>query len=143
MNPARVPDIFSAVDPGEDFFRSFLKPWRQENWPATPQIKIDVHEDDQGYTVKAEIPGVRKEDIDVRIEGNQIQIGAEVKQTQESREKARVLRTERYYGYVSRAFSLAHDIDRNAASARYQDGVLELKLPKAAPSATSRKLAVE
>lgn len=143
MNAIRLPDLFSAADPSDDFFRSFLRPWRQENWPATPQIKIDLHEDDQAYTVKAEIPGVRKEDIDVQIEGNQVQIGAEVKQSKDSPEKGRVLRTERYYGYVSRTFSLAHEINRNDASARYQDGVLELKLPKAAPGPSSRKLAIE
>lgn len=143
MNPVRLPDFFSAADPGDDFFRSFLKPWRQDAWPTAPQIKIDVHEDEEGYTVKAEIPGVRKEDIDVRIEGNQVQIGAEVKRSKDTPENGRILRSERYHGYVSRAFSLAHDISRSEASARYQDGVLELKLPKAAPSTASGKLAIE
>ena len=82
----------------------------------------------------AEIPGVKKEDIKVSIEGNQIAISAEVKNEKEVKEGQKLLRSERYYGQASRAFSLAQDVDEAGAEAKYQDGVLHLKLPKRAAS---------
>lgn len=79
------------------------------------QIKVDVSEDDKAYTVHAEIPGVKKEDIHVTIDGNQVFISAEVKNEKETKEGEKVLRSERYYGKVSRAFTLAQDVDEASA----------------------------
>lgn len=119
----------TRVDPFEDVFRGFFRPVRLEGAPEI-QIKIDVKEDDQTYTVHADIPGVKKEDIHVNIDGNQISISAEVKQEKEVKEGEKVLRSERYYGKVERNFSLENEVDDDNASAKYADGVLELKLPK-------------
>ena len=91
-----------------------------------PQIKLDVHESDASYTVKAEVPGVSKDDIDVRIEGNRVTLSAEVKKDKEEKKDGRVLRSERQYGYASRSFTLACDVDEAKAEARYKDGILEL-----------------
>lgn len=102
------------------------------------KIKVDVTEGDKAYTVHAEIPGVKKEDIHVSIDGNQVSISAEVKRQTEEKQAERVLRTERYYGKVARAFSLAADVDSAGAQARYVDGVLELTLPKKAAASTTR-----
>ena len=100
---------------------------------ATPaQLRVDVTENDSGYVVRAEIPGVRKEDIDVAIDGNQVEISAEVKNENVVKEGVKVLRAERYYGKVYRAFALGQDIDEGATQARYADGVLELTLAKKA-----------
>ena len=140
MNELRVPDFF-ALDPMEDAFRSFLRPWRADLAERAPQIKIDLTEHEGDFAVKAEIPGVRKEDIDVRIEGNQVTISAETKKDKEEKKGGRVLRSERQYGYASRTFTLASAVDEAKADAKYQNGVLELTLPKKAGS-SSRKLTI-
>lgn len=130
-----------AFDPLDDAFRGFLRPWRFEFAEGTPQIKLDLSEHDDSYVVKADIPGVRKEDIDVRIDGNQVTISAEVKKDKEERKDGRVLRAERQYGYSSRSFTLASAVDEAKSDAKYQNGVLELKLPKKS-TPTSKRLAV-
>ncbi len=94
------------------------------------KIRIDVREDDSGYTVRADIPGAKKDDIKVSVDGNQIAISAEVKRESEKKEGERVVHSERYHGSVYRAFTLDTAVDETAAEAKYSDGVLELKLPK-------------
>jgi HSP20 family protein len=106
------------------------------------QIKMDVKEDDNAYTVHADIPGVKKEDIHVSIEGNQVSISAETKMEKEEKKGEKVLRSERYVGKVARSFTLAHDVDEAKSQAKYSDGVLELTLPKKAATAT-KKLAIQ
>ena len=113
-----------------DFFPGFrLRPVLPD-LGVEPQIKLDVSEEDKAYTVKAEIPGVKKEDIQVSIDGNQVSISAEVKQEKEEKEGNKLVRSERYYGKQYRSFSLAQDIDQEKAEAEYHDGVLQLTLPK-------------
>jgi len=134
-------------DPFEDnldelFKGFFLRPMRLEQSQEPMRIKMDVKEDDKAYQVHAEIPGVKKEDIQVSIDGNQVAISAEVKRQKEEKQGEKTLRTERYYGKVYRAFSLAQDVDQEQAQARYENGVLELTLPKRA-AASTRKLTVE
>jgi HSP20 family protein len=130
MSNLSVPSFF-GTDPVDEVFRNFLRPLRWETVPGqAPQIKLDVTEADNAYTVKAEIPGVRKEDIDVRIEGNQVSLSAEVNKQSEEKKDGRVIRSERYQGYVSRTFSLGANVDSGRATAKYENGVLELVLPK-------------
>lgn len=122
----------------------FLRPIRfdQQQQQELARLKIDVKEDEKAYTVHAEIPGVKKEDIQVSIDGNQIAIGAEVKRQKDEKQGEKVLRTERYYGKVYRAFGLGQDVDQEKALARYENGVLELTLPKKA-AANARTLTVQ
>ncbi len=134
------PFQISGFDPLEDVFKGFFRPVRVEGAPEV-QIKMDVREDDKGYTVHADIPGVKKEDIHVTIDGNQVSISAESRQEKEIKEGEKVLRAERYFGKTSRTFSVASDIDETNAQARYADGVLELTLPKKI-AATSKKLVI-
>jgi len=130
-------DPFDDVD--ELFKGFFLRPMRLESGPEQPvRVKMDVREDDKAYTVHAEIPGVKKEDISVSIDGNQVSISAEVKSQKEEKQGEKVLRSERYYGRVYRAFSLSQDVDQERAQAKYDNGVLELTLPKKAATATRR-----
>jgi HSP20 family protein len=131
----------------DDLFRGFFMrpvrfPVRFEGEQQEVQFKLDVSEDDKAYTVHAEIPGVKKEDIHVTIEGNQVAISAEVKNEKEIKEGEKVLRSERYYGKVSRTFLLDQDVDEAAAQAKYNEGILELRLPKRI-SAKSRTLAIQ
>ena len=106
------------------------------------KMKIDVKEGDKAYTVHADIPGVRKEDIQVDVNGDQVSIRAEVKREKEKKEGEKVLHSERYYGMVSRSFTLPTGVDAQGAVANYKDGVLEVTLPKKA-SAQSRRLSIQ
>lgn len=126
----------------EDLFRDFgLRPRWQEL--EAPDMRIDVVENDQTYAVKAEIPGVQKNDIDVSIDGNQVSITAEVRRESKNKNKdeERDIYTERYYGQVYRSFSLPNEVDSGKAEAHYENGVLTLTLPKKA-NGSARKLAV-
>jgi HSP20 family protein len=136
-NITRYDPFELGVEPFDDLFRGFFRPVRLDR-ETVPQIKMDVKEDEHGYTVHAEIPGVKKEDIHVGIDGNQVTISAEVKQETEKKEGEKLLRRERYEGKVYRGFTLEHDVDEAAASAKYDSGVLELVLPKRMASASKR-----
>jgi HSP20 family protein len=116
----------------------FVRPVSLDNQPANRPARMDVTEDDGAYTVRAEIPGVKKDDINVTIDGNQVAITAEVKRNHEDKQGEKVLRSERYYGKVYRAFSLAQDVDEASAQAKYDEGVLELRLPKKAVVSAKR-----
>jgi HSP20 family protein len=115
----------------DDFFKGFLvRPVAYEGRnEALPRLKVDVAEKNGAYVVKGELPGVRKEDIHVSVDGAQVTLEAEVKQ-EKSTEEERVLHTERTYGKVSRVFTLPQEIDETKVQAKFQDGVLELQLPK-------------
>jgi len=135
-------DPFEDID---DLFKGvFLRPMRLEGQEAGQgvRLKMDVKEDEKAFTVHAEVPGVKKEDIHVSIDGNQVSITAEVKRQKEDRQGERLLRSERYYGKAHRTFTLGQDVDQDNATARYEDGVLELTLPKKASSA-QRRLTVQ
>jgi HSP20 family protein len=121
------------VDTGfDDLFRGFFKPVRMEGGRTPITIKMDVTEIDDGYMIHAEVPGVKKEDINVEIEGNEVTITAEVKREWEKKEGDKMLRSERYYGNVFRSFTLPHELDEKKSEAKYKDGVLELKLVRKA-----------
>jgi HSP20 family protein len=99
------------------------------------RMKVDVAEKNGAYTVTAELPGVKKEDIQVSIDGAQVTLAAEVKREKEAASDERVLHTERTYGKVSRSFTLPQELDEAKAEAKFRDGVLELVLPKKAAAA--------
>ena len=127
----------AAID---DLFRGFCRPVRAGREAVS--IKLDVAEKDDAYVVRAEIPGVAKDDIQVSIEGNQVTIGAEVKRESEKKEGERVLHSERYVGSAFRSFTLPAELDEAASAARYDNGVLELTLAKR-PALAGRKLRIQ
>ncbi len=139
MTRVQVYDPFagSGID---DLFRGFFAPVRRDA-DSPVSIKVDVTESDKGYVVHAEVPGVRKDDIHVTIEGNQVSISAEVKRETEKKDGERILRSERYYGSSYRSFVLPTEIDEARSEAKYDNGVLELTLAKKA-AVTGRKLAI-
>jgi HSP20 family protein len=102
-----------------------------------PRMSVEVSERNGLYLVTAEIPGVRKEDIEVTIDGAQVTLGAEVKREREATADERVLHSERGYGKTRRSFTLPQEVDEARAEAKFRDGVLELTLPK--KSAAARK----
>lgn len=126
-------------DPFESMFRRFMTPMRFERSLDELDIRVDVLDKDGIFKICADLPGVKKEDINVRIDGNLVQIDAETKSEKEFKDNGgKVLRSERYYGTVSRAFSLTQDVDETKAIAKYENGVLTLELPKKTTSASKR-----
>jgi len=125
----------------DELFRGFFKPVRLEGAPSPVTIKMDVIETESGYLVHSELPGVKKEDIDITIEGNQITITAEVKREWEKKEGDRLFRNERFFGNLYRNFTLPADLDESACEAQYNNGVLELKLVRKA-AAPGKRLAI-
>lgn len=130
----------TRLDPLDDLFRGFfVRPVDLNGTPQqAPSIKMDVHEQGNDYLVHAELPGMKKEDIHVIVDGNQVSISAESRQETEVKEGDRVLRSERYFGKVSRTFQLGQEIDDSKAVAKFTDGVLALTLPKRAASPNKR-----
>jgi len=115
----------------DDLFKGFLvRPVVGEGRDVAPRVKIDVTEQNGSFKVLAEIPGVKKEDIQVNVDGDQVSITAEVKREKDVKEGERVVHSERYFGKASRAFRLGYEIDEAKVQAKYNDGVLELTLPK-------------
>lgn len=104
-------------------------------------LKIDVHENDQAYMVKAEMPGIKKEDIKVSIRGDEVTISGERHSDQEHREGNVVCR-ERYQGKQYRSFTLPQFVDEEKASATCHDGILELTLPKK-PGSGGKQLSIQ
>lgn len=126
-------------DPLDELFRGFfVRPVDFGAQADAPAVKVDVKEQDNRYLVHAEIPGVKKEDIHVAIEGAVVSISAERREEKDVKDGERVLRTERYFGKVSRSFQLAQEIDESQVTAKYVDGVLELALPKKAATQARR-----
>lgn len=140
-NLTRVDPFTTGFD---DWFKGLLlRPMRLDvDVPESLQMKMDVTRSDDGYVVKAEMPGVKKEDIHVNVEGSQVTILGEVKRESEQKEGEQVIRSERYYGKVARSFSLPQDIEEAKVTAEYRDGVLELVLPRREKSA-QRKIEVK
>lgn len=132
-------DPFS-IDPVSEMFQGLLRPLRglSPDEPPLGHVRIDVSETDAAYEVKAELPGIDKKDIDVKLDRNTVSIHAKSERNKEEKEGERVIRRERYSGEVSRTFSLGSEIDDAGASAQYRDGILTLTLPKKAPADQKR-----
>lgn len=126
-------------DAFDQLFRGFLvRPVGMENDDTAAKFRADIAETDKAYTVHADLPGVKKEDIQISIDGDQVSITAEVRREKDVKDGERVLRSERYVGKFHRAFALGTAIDEATTSARYVDGVLELTLPKKAAAQAKR-----
>ena len=102
------------------------------------RMKIDVTEKDGEYKVLAEIPGVKKDDIQIDIDGDLVSISAEARVEKDVKEGERVIHSERYFGKVARSFRLGQEVDQAKASAKYADGILELVLPKKTAASAKR-----
>jgi HSP20 family protein len=128
--------------PFDELFKEFNKGFWVKPLPfpaETPvEIRLDVKEDDKAYTVRAEIPGVKKDDIKVDVDGNVVSLSAEVRQEKEEKKGEKVVYSERAYGMASRSFTLPGDVDAKGAKAEYKDGLLSLTLPKKANGSAQR-----
>jgi HSP20 family protein len=116
----------------DDLFGEMFRRWRPVNLPADlPQdIRLNVTENDKEYLIKAEMPGVKKEDIRVSIDGNTLTISAESKKETEKKDGERVLMRELSEGSIARGITLAYEVNEAESSAKFENGVLDLTLPK-------------
>ena len=128
----------------DEMFNNFLtsRPMRFLEEETGMQMRTDVTENDKTYTLKADIPGVKKEDINITIDGNRVSVSAETKRESEEKEGDKVIRSERYYGKVYRSVVLDCDVDQEQADAAYDNGVLTLTLPKKT-NAAAKQLTVK
>lgn len=142
FNPFSEVARFDPMRSIEEMMQEFgvAPSWRGKE--TAPMIKMDIAETDKDYTVKAEIPGCKKEDIKVSIDGNVVSISAETKSEHEEKKNGSLVRSERYYGQQYRSFSLPQEVDDAKAEARYNDGVLELRLPKR-PGTGGKQLSIQ
>ena len=132
-NIARFDPFNDIVD---DLFKGFfVRPVVAGTQDAPPRMRVEVAEKNGAYAVTAELPGVKKEDIKVDIDGAQVTLSAEVKREKEATDGDRLLHTERLYGKVSRSFALPQELDEEKVEAKFKDGVLQLTLPKKAAAA--------
>lgn len=127
-------NALTRLDRLENLFPDMLRRWARplqliDDVELPADIRVDVNESDKEYLVTAEIPGAKKEDVRVSIDGNYVSISAEIKKDQEKKH-GRALVTETYRGSVSRGFSLSSEVDEKTAVAKLEDGVLRLTLPK-------------
>jgi HSP20 family protein len=128
----------------DGLFNEFFRPayvWENGAEAEPLPLRVDVKETAEAYTVTAEVPGLKREEIQVEIEGNEVTISAETRR-EERKEGEKHLRLERTFGKTARRFALPQDLDETKAAAKLTDGVLELTLPKKA-AVTGRKVAIQ
>lgn len=105
------------------------------------EIKVEVKDDDKAFIINADIPGVKKEDIQIDIDDDRVSLRAETKQEKEEKQGGKVVYSERSYGMASRSFTLPAGVDAKGAKAEYKDGVLSLTLLKK-PNGSAKRIAV-
>lgn len=114
----------------------FVSPLHGES--LSSNFKVDIKDSDSAYIFLAELPGVNKDDLHVTVDGSTVTISAEIKQHDEQTKDEKIVRSERYFGSVSRSFQLPVDVDQNTANASYENGILQLTLPKKLNNAGKR-----
>ncbi|NLD54866.1 MAG: Hsp20/alpha crystallin family protein [Burkholderiaceae bacterium] len=128
----------------DDFFPEMMRrffrtaPWYED---GAGDIRIDVTENDKSYEVTAAVPGVKREDIQVAVDGNLVSISTETRSEREKSEGGRVLLKESHVGRASRSFTLGKEVDADKVKAKLEDGVLKLTLPKR-EGASSRRIEI-
>lgn len=124
----------SRLDRVENLFPELFRRWARplqliDDTELPADIRVDITENDKEYLVTAEIPGAKKEDVRVSIDGSYVSIAAEINKDEE-RKSGRSIVRETFRGSVSRGFSLASEVDDKNAVAKLEDGILRLTLPK-------------
>ena len=132
MNPFRTAAARFEPAAFDDLFRKFAMRTGFGDAEPAPEMKLDVSEEDKAFIVRAEIPGVKKDDIKVDVDGNLVSVRAEVRQEKEEKQDEKIVYSERSYGMASRSFTLPGEVDAGGAKAEYKDGLLSLTLPKKA-----------
>jgi len=146
LTTARRRDLFGV--PG-GFFDELFGGWMSERWmplmgrlpgemEAVSRARMDVLDKGPIYEVVADLPGVKKEEINVAVEGERVTITAESRTEREVKEGERVLHCERHATRYARSFELPTEVTEQGAEAKFENGVLTLTLPKREPVAARR-----
>jgi HSP20 family protein len=131
----QLPSLFDFVD---DLFNrdSFLL-------NTISSMKVDIIENDTGFVLKADLPGVKKEDINVNFKDGLLTIEVESKQEQQSQENEKILTMERSFSKKVRSFNFDKNVNEEAIKASYENGVLTLELPKKEQQESKRLIQIE
>lgn len=128
-----VPSIFGE-DLFDSFFEDFARPTRnvaRYNAPAANVMRTDVKETETGYELDVDLPGYKKENVQVELKDGCLTVTAKTAQSKDEKdENGRYIRRERYSGTCSRAFYVGEDIEQNDIKAKFEDGILKLSVPK-------------
>ncbi len=141
MSNLQIFEPFST-DAFNEMFKGLIRPLQFEFASLAPTIRVELSEKDDAYHVRAEVPGVRKEDIKVKIDGDRVSISAETRHEDKEKSHGKVIRSEFQYGVTSRTVALGGDVDAAKSTASYADGVLDLDLPKL-PSSAAKTLTIQ
>lgn len=136
-NPFRQLSRFEPFGDIEGLMRGIAPSGLSHEYQRALEMRLDVNEDDQQYVVNIDMPGVKKTDIDIAVDGNQVTVSAEINREQ-SRGKGKELYSERYSGKAFRSFALPVEVDSEKSEASYDGGVLTLTLPKKAGNGSHR-----
>jgi HSP20 family protein len=113
----------------DEFFTPFVNLDRQMPAGGGLNLQVDIYEKDNRIVVDAELPGIDKKDITVDVKGKLLTLGGERRDDEEIKEENRY-RRERRYGRFERTFSMPFEIDPESVTARYENGILRLEIPK-------------
>jgi HSP20 family protein len=119
--------LFSDFD---EVFDEFWRPARRDSGGAFAPA-VDVTEKADAYHIRADLPGVKKEDLDITFQDGVLSINAETQQEKKEEKDGRVIRQERRYGKFIRSMRLGDAVNPDKIKADYKDGVLDLVVPKA------------
>jgi HSP20 family protein len=129
----------------EHVFDGFLTPFSRLSGTESAALstpRLNVSETDRGYEIEAELPGIAKEDIKVSVDGQRVSIEAESKHESEKKDGERVIYAERSARKFARSFTLPAEVDDANADAKFENGILTLRLPKK-QSAQPKKLSIQ
>jgi HSP20 family protein len=140
-NPLRELTRFEPLGDFDQVLRRLSLPQFSKEYERALDMRLDISEDDHGYSVTIDMPGVRKENIEVVVEGTQVTVSAEVDR-EVSKEKGKQIYSERFSGRAYRSFSLPMPVDSARVKAHYDGGILKLELPKQ-HSTQQRRIAVQ
>jgi HSP20 family protein len=115
----------------DDFFTGFPVPMGKSDMAKSlAAMRVDIHEDDDGYEITAELPGVKKEDIAVTLKDHVLSISASKESSSEKKKKGKIIRQERSSGTFTRSFTVDDGVQQDDITASFNDGVLTLSVPK-------------
>ncbi|AWL13287.1 Heat shock protein 16 [Saliniradius amylolyticus] len=101
--------------------------------------KVDIHDNKDHYTIVAELPGVKKEDINIQLQDGVLTLEAQAHQENKEEAEGKVIRQERSYGKLTRSFNLGSNVQQGDISANFKDGLLTIKAPKVEQSEPEAK----
>lgn len=111
-------------------FKELIPEEKLETQVVSWSPRVDIYEKDNNLIIEAEVPGAKKEDIEIKIKDNTVVIKGEVKKEEDKKEE-NYYRSERFYGKFERVFTLPADVKTEEAKASFENGILKLTIPKA------------